>query len=114
MAQMKMPSPSAWGRDILVVEQWVRRIHARGGRVVFVRFPTTGEHWEMEQEVYAKQLYWDRLPEWTTAETIHFLDTEGLRGFTCPDTSHIDGRDTPRFTEGLLDELVRRGVLPEE
>ena len=30
----------------------------------------------------------------------------------CPDSSHLDQRDAPRFTGAVLDELTKRGVLP--
>jgi hypothetical protein len=44
--------------------------------------------------------------------TVHFKDHAALAGFACPDTSHIDSKDGPAFTRGLLDVLIAKRVLP--
>lgn len=89
----------------------VDAIERRGGRVVFVRFPTSGSHWEHSNARYPRELYWDRIEPLADAPTIHFQDVPGMSGFECPDTSHLDRRDRPAFTLALLDELERREVL---
>jgi len=110
-----MATPSAsfelWSEDATAVGAIVRRISERGGRVVFVRFPTTDEHWEIDEQRYPKRVNWDQLANLTGAETIHFRDVPSLAHFDCPDTSHLDCRDAPKFTAALLDELVERGIL---
>ena len=111
IANNPVPAPDEWLRQASVVEPMVERIQARGGRVVFVRFPMTGELWDYYQRVLPKDRYWDRFTAVTRAATIHFHDVPSLRGFDCPDLSHLDGRDAPQFTAALCDELIRRGVL---
>lgn len=49
---------------------------------------------------------------YTSAETIHFKGVPGMDRFELPKTSHFDYRDAPVFTNLLLDELERRGILP--
>ncbi|WP_417851434.1 hypothetical protein [Thalassoglobus sp.] len=98
--------------DVKKVEEWVQQIASRGGRVVFVRFPTSGEHWVLDNSQYPKSEYWDRMAAFTSAETIHFTDVPALTQFELPDTSHLDYRDAPAFTNRLLDELEKRGILP--
>ena len=93
---------------------WLRRIEARGGQVVFVRMPTSDEHWELDERYYPRAQYWDRLGSITGVATVHFADDPRTSAFSCPDTSHLDYRDAPRFTEGLLEVLVERGVLGSE
>ncbi len=108
----KPPIPEIWMEDVKKVEEWVQQIASRGGRVVFVRFPTSGEHWVLDISQYPKSEYWDRMAAFTSAETIHFTDVPALTQFELPDTSHLDYRDAPAFTNGLLDELEKRGILP--
>lgn len=104
--------PEAWMKDVREVDLAVQAIQNRGGRVVFVRFPTSGARWELENERFPKAVYWDRLAAGISAVTIHFKDVPSLADFECPDMSHLDRRDAPRFTAALLQELERRGVLP--
>ena len=111
----------AYSRDPTPIDQWmvgahqvddaVRAIQARGGQVALVRLPTTGEHWELDEQNYPRAKYWDRLAEMTSAATVHFADVPEMLELECPDSSHLDYRDTPRFTSLLLNELERQGVL---
>jgi len=103
-----------WSKDMASIGKFVSTINARGGTVVFIRFPTTDEHWDATEHGYPKCVYWDQLASLTGAETIHFRDVPTLAHFDCPDMAHLDYRDAPKFTAALLDELVRRGVLPDE
>jgi len=105
------PTPDEWLQEAAEIEPLVQDIHARGGRVVFLRFPSSGEHLELDERYYPRRQYWDRFAAITSAVTVHFQDVPGLAGFDCPDASHLDERDAPRFTLALADELVRLGVL---
>ena len=106
-------SYEAWSKDATSVGSLVGKIKERGGTVVFVRFPTTGEVWEGCERLYPRRVYWDQLERLTHAKTIHFRDVPSLAHFDCPDTSHLDYRDAPSFTAALLDELVKRRILSE-
>ena len=103
--------PRAWKREIAPMKAWVTAIEDRGGRVVLIRFPTTGPHRRHDRKRHPRRAFWDRLEALTGAETLHFADVPALRDFDCPDTSHLDMRDAPAFTAGLLDELERRGIF---
>lgn len=111
-ADRDIPDPQTWRAQVEDVVPWLRRIESRGGRVVFVRFPTTDEHWELDEVYYPRARYWDQLAEITGVPTVHFADDPRTAAFSCPDTSHLDQRDAPRFTTGLLDVLAERGLLP--
>jgi hypothetical protein len=100
-----------WLAEPLALEVFVAMIQARGGNVVFVRMPTCDERWTYDESVAPKAEYWDRFAAVTRATTIHFADYPQLSNFECPDTSHIDSSDGPRFTRALLDILVERGVI---
>ncbi|MGE0395370.1 MAG: hypothetical protein AB7T06_01490 [Kofleriaceae bacterium] len=100
-----------WLAEPLALEIFVAMIQSRGGNVVFVRMPTCDERWAYDESVAPKAEYWDRFAAITRAQTIHFADYPQLSSFECPDTSHIDSKDGPRFTRALLDILVERNVL---
>jgi hypothetical protein len=102
----------SWVTDASGLRLAVAAIRARGGEVVFLRMPTTGDSWKTSERLYPRRKYWDRVHELTGAITIHFKDHPGLGRFACPDWSHLDKRDAPAFTRALLDVLRRSGVLP--
>ena len=79
----------------------VERIRARGGRVVFVRFPSTGPLRELELEMWPREAYWDRLIRETGAPGIHFEDHSELMEFECPEWSHLTRSDAVSFTRRL-------------
>ena len=108
------PTPKTWMEDVGRIEQWVKQITNRGGEVVFIRFPTSDEHWKVDEEEYPKSAYWDRMAAFTSAKTFHFMDYPHLTQFELPDTSHLDYRDSPAFTNYLLDEFEKQGILPAQ
>lgn len=85
------------------LEEMASRIRARGGAVVFLRMPTTGTHWELDQARYPKREYWDRFARQSSSRTVHFLDHPTPAGYDCPDGSHLDARDVGSFTSALVD-----------
>lgn len=110
-AVAEMPAPDRLMKDIAEIEGMVARIQSRGGHVVFVRMPSSGERYELEEWYHPRAKYWDRFASATSAECIHFGDIDALKKFECPDDSHLDFRDAPRFTLALAAELERRGVF---
>ncbi len=83
----------------------VSKIEARGGRVMFIRMPTTGGIREIEEERYPRAVYWDVLADRFPGKTFHSDDFPALARFDCPDESHIEFRDTPAFTTQLASVL---------
>jgi hypothetical protein len=81
-------------------EVLAEQIERRGGRVVFVRMPVSGLLQEWLEKAYPKASYWDEFARRTHFQTVHFRDYPDLR-VECPDYSHLDMRDAPRFTEAL-------------
>lgn len=97
--------------DIAEINDLVRTFQARGGEVVFLRAPSSGRRWELEEQAHSKTKYWDRFAATSSAICIHFRDVPDMRGLHCPDGSHLDYRDAPNFTKALVGELTRRGVF---
>lgn len=83
----------------------VHRIRARGGKVVFVRFPVSGELRKLEDQATPRTGRWDRLLKDTGAPGIYFTDYPELASFTCPEWSHLSASDSVEFTHLLVPHL---------
>lgn len=90
------------------VDGMVRRIQARGGRVIFVCFPIGGRLWEINERAYPKKDYWDFLAAHASGTWVHFSDYPTLSGYNLPDWSHLDAEGRLKFTKALTDILFNR------
>ncbi|MCA9116868.1 MAG: hypothetical protein KDA79_17435, partial [Planctomycetaceae bacterium] len=106
------PVTAEWLSEVRSFREPVEQIRARGGEVVFVRYPTSGERLAYTSLFYPRELYWDQIGPQTTARTIYYADYPELDPGDLADTSHLDKRQAPRFTNGLLDILQQQGILP--
>jgi hypothetical protein len=86
-------------------------LRSRGGKLVFIRMPTTDEHWEIDEATAPKAGYWDRITELSGIPTVHFMDYPQLRSYECPDTSHLDATDAHEFTRHLA--MIVKAKLEE-
>ena len=93
------------------VDSLVRQIQRRDGEVVFVRMPSSGDRLAMENDFHPRESYWENLASRIGGVWIHFEDLAEIITVRCPDNSHLDYRDAPRFTAALVRELVSRGVV---
>ena len=103
--------PIQWSEfetDLTYLESLVKRIKQRGGRVVFVRFPTDKGIWQIDQTRLPRAQYWDKLAAMTSAETIHFNDYPELSRYNLPDGSHLDYRDAVPFTDTLCKLIFKQ------
>ena len=87
----------------------VDKIRKKGGKVLFLRLPSTEHLREMENKFTPRKQFWDRILKTTGAPGIHFEDYEELKGFDCPEWSHLNRQDATEFTKRLMPIL--RGVL---
>jgi hypothetical protein len=102
----------AWVEHALTLEPLIRDFQARGGRMVYLRLPSSNPadaDGRLRQTL--REAYWSGFAARTAATTIYFLDVPDLRDVATPDAAHIDGRDAPRLTRAVVEELRRRGVL---
>jgi hypothetical protein len=83
----------------------VMKIRARGGKVVFVRLPVSGELRKLEDRATPRTGRWDRLLRDSGAPGIYFTDYPELAGFTCPEWSHLSAPDSVEFTHRLVPHL---------
>lgn len=85
----------------------VDRIRARGGQVIFLHLPASGELRELERRMSPRERTWDALLAVTGAPGIHVDDHPELAGFDCPEWSHLSAADSVEFTRRLAPHLAR-------
>lgn len=83
----------------------VEKLRARGGKIVFVRFPVVGKLKEIEDHVMPRAMIWDPLVKRSEAPGIYFEDYPELAGFNCPEWSHLSAGDSVEFTRRLVPHL---------
>jgi hypothetical protein len=110
-AETKALDPASWLDQALAVEPYLHQLASRNVRVVFLRAPSTGDHWVLDSERYPRELYWNQFRDRLSVPTIHFKDYPGLAQFDAPDGSHMDGHDAALFTECLVDAVIDKGVV---
>src|SRR5688572_12336786 len=84
---------------LLKIKTAVDKIKARGGRVLFVRTPSSGNYWQAEQRGFPREKYWNKLLETTGCPGIHFTDYPPIANFICPELSHLTQADAVTFTK---------------
>lgn len=85
----------------------VKKLQARGAKVVFVRFPVTGDLKQLEDKATPKQGPWTRLITESGAPGIYFEDHPELADFDCPEWSHLSGQGATEFTKRLVPHLKK-------
>jgi hypothetical protein len=84
----------------------VKKIRARGGQVIFVRFPHSGPLKELEDQGTPRSAAWTRLVRETGAPNIYYSDHPELI-FECPEWSHLSAADAREFSKRLVPHLQR-------
>src|SRR5436305_4164531 len=83
----------------------VQKLRARGGKIVFVRFPCSGELKTLEDRETPRAGIWDRVLKDTGAPGIYYEDFRDLAGFNCPEWSHLSAGDSVEFSKRLVPHL---------
>ncbi len=87
----------------------VEAIRARGGDVVFVRPPSTGELIRIEEAKFPRAQAWDRLLAETKSVGFHYADYATTRDLVCVEESHLSRADAAVFTRAYA-EFVRAAI----
>jgi len=80
----------------------VDKIKARGGQVIFVRPPSSGELNIVERKNFPRDQYWDKLLAYTNTDGIHYEDYPETANFICPEWSHLTPADAKIYTTNLI------------
>lgn len=94
-------------------EAAIKKLRARGVRMVFVRLPSTGEYYAFEQKVFPRASTWDALLKRTNTPGIHFEDYPQLQGYELPEWSHLSASEATRFTAVLAPIAEREFAMQE-
>ena len=89
------------------VKTSVAKIKARGGKVIFVRTPSSGSYWDHEPIQFPREKYYDRLLSSTGCSGIHFKDYPDMANFICPEWSHLKKEDAVLYTKALISALQK-------
>jgi hypothetical protein len=84
----------------------VKKLQARGGKIVFVRFPHSGDLKVLEDKATPRSGAWTRLMQETGAPNIYYSDHPELI-FDCPEWSHLSGPDSVEFSKRLVPHLKK-------
>ncbi|BAY66031.1 hypothetical protein NIES22_61440 [Calothrix brevissima NIES-22] len=104
-AKQSFPNPNTWLQQTEHWQTLVENFQERGGHVIFIRMPTSQERWAIENQIAPPEQYWKQFVDKLHVASVHFADYPELSNFKLPDTSHIDMRDKPVFTEILLNKM---------
>ena len=83
----------------------VQKLRARGGKIVFVRFPVAGELKTLEDRTTPRSQTWDRIIKDTASPGIYYEDFPELSSFNCPEWSHLSAGDSVEFSKRLVPHL---------
>ena len=84
------------------INENVQTFKKRGGKMIFIRPPSSGGYRPMEAHYFPREQYWDRLLRETGCLGVHFEDYPQLQGFELPEWSHMRADHTPAFTRELV------------
>ena len=90
------------------------RYRDRGGKMAFVRMPSSRLIWEIAEHRTPRAQFWDRFADLSPVPTFHFLDYPAMGGVPLPDGSHVDVRNKVRFTREFARMLKDAAVLYRE
>ncbi len=84
----------------------VKKLEARGGKVIFVRFPHSGLLKELEDKGTPRSAEWTRLMQESGAPNIYYSDHPELI-YECPEWSHLSAEQSVEFTQRLVPHLKK-------
>ena len=83
----------------------VAKLQSRGGKIVFVSFPHSGELKALEDRDTPRAQTWEPLLQSTHVPGIYYEDYPELASFNCPEWSHLSAGDSVEFTKRLVPHL---------
>ncbi|MBL7793801.1 MAG: hypothetical protein JNK77_15845 [Saprospiraceae bacterium] len=113
MLLMSDPTPPISGEALAQVLNEIKtsvdKIRSRGGKVVFVRTPSSGPMEEGEHKVFPRDQYWDRMLAVSNSPGIHYKDYPETAAYICPEWSHLSPADAIDYTGHLVKQLEEKG-----
>ena len=88
----------------------VNRLESHGGKVIFIRMPTSDLIRQIRNKRYPQDRFWTYMEKEFPGKTINADTNPIMNRLHCPDGSHLDKKDRQIFTVALAQELRSRGV----
>ena len=98
----------------VIMKHYVSHLNAfkdRGGRVAFLRPPVTGQYLKHEPVIFPREEYWERILRETNSPGFHFQDNEETNVMVPPEWSHLNRKDSDRYTELVIDFLKTEKII---
>lgn len=81
----------------------IEKIKNRGGKVIILNLPSSGDFLSIEKEYFPRANFWNRVIEELNEDiAINFEDYPELSSFELPDDSHLNNKDAIKFTQNLI------------
>ena len=112
IAALPMANQELFLQTLPGLADMTRAIQARGGRVIYVTYPTSGYVRMTDDKFFPRAQFWDRFTAAVDAPHLNFEDVPALRSLYCPDGSHLDMHMRARFTHALVAALHLEAQSP--
>jgi hypothetical protein len=89
----------------------LEKFKARGGKVILVRCPSSGDLRMGENMGLPREKFYDDLVQQAQVKSYHFEDYEQFKNLECPEWSHLSASDAKFFTFELVKIMIKDGVL---
>ena len=98
------------------IKNSIDKITGRGGQVLFIRPPSSGEAREAEKIAYPREQYRDKLLQYTNTPGIYFEDYPEIAAFECPEWSHLSRQQAVVYTTKIIEIIqTKKGrVFPRK
>jgi len=83
----------------------------RGGKIILLQSPASGQVKDRELKRFPRKDFWDVLVAKSGLPAIHYEDYAELKGFECPEWSHLSAGDAEKFTNFLVKILTKENLL---
>ncbi len=113
MLEQEFLGPIDMNQLLFTYRTCIEKIEGRGGKVIFVRHPSSGRMLEFEKMHYPRELYFDRLIVETGCMGIHFEDYPEISEYECPEWSHLLPDDAHDYTEKIIQIIEGQQTLKE-
>lgn len=105
-----MPPPDKEGTMAYFLAD-LAKFKERGGKVVLIRFPSSGGLLGFEKEMFSRENFYEAIVEKAGVPSYHFEDYQALNQFYCPEWSHLTAADASTFTTELARILKKDQVI---
>jgi hypothetical protein len=109
-AKFRTPPPTGAKLDslMMLIKTATDKIKSRGGKIIFVRTPSSPPMLNREQGGFPREKYWNALLAYTGCEGIHFADDPNTKSLVCPEWSHLSPADAKHYTVALINSLKQK------